>query len=382
MSCQQFLIEGLAQCKSKHIHRSLTINSHLIDFTSNDYLGFASSPELRREYILKLSEIETLGATGSRLLTGHSELCQNIEEKLALYHNFENCLIFNTGYTANLGLLYALAKPQDRILHDLYIHASIYDGIRLSRAKSFPFYHNNLKHLERRLASPHPGKTFVCVESVYSLHGSIAPLKAISELCEKYSAFLIVDEAHAIGVFGEQGEGLVSSLGLQNKVLATVYAFGKALGTHGAAIAGSSVLKDYLINFCRPFIYTTAQPPHALTAIDLAYEHNKLASSQRNHLYELIRYFRRGAQELSFQLMEDNETTPIQSICISGSNHVRQIALKIQELGCDVRPIVSPTVRQKEELLRICLHAFNTKNEVDLLLYTLQQVCLCNKSSL
>ncbi|WP_100934101.1 aminotransferase class I/II-fold pyridoxal phosphate-dependent enzyme [Candidatus Chlamydia corallus] len=382
MSCQQFLIEALAECKSKHTHRSLTLNSHLIDFTSNDYLGFASSPELRKEYGTKLREIEFLGATGSRLLTGHSRLCQRIEEQIAAYHGFESCLIFNTGYTANLGLLYALATYQDRILHDLYIHASIYDGTRLSKAQSFPFNHNDLHHLEKRLAIPHPGRTFVCVESVYSLHGSVAPLKAISELCEKYSAYLIVDEAHAIGVFGEQGEGLVSALGLQDKVLATVYTFGKALGTHGAAVAGSSILKDYLINFCRPFIYTTAQPPHALTAIELAYEHNKRASNQRNHLAELIHHFRSGAQKLGIQLMKDNETTPIQSICVSGSNLARLTALQIQKSGYDVRPIVSPTVKQKEELLRICLHAFNTKNETDLFLHTLEQIFLCNISSL
>ncbi|ACZ32945.1 8-amino-7-oxononanoate synthase [Chlamydia pneumoniae LPCoLN] len=382
MSCQQFLIEALARRKSKHTYRSLSLNSHLIDFTSNDYLGFASSPELRKEYITKLHAIESLGATGSRLLTGHSQLCQRIEEQLAAYHNFESCLIFNTGYTANLGLLYALATDQDRILHDLYIHASIYDGIRLSKAQSFPFNHNDLNHLEKRLASSHLGRTFVCVESVYSLHGSVAPLQAISELCERYSAYLIVDEAHAVGVFGDQGEGLVSALGLQDKVLATVYTFGKALGTHGAAIAGSSILKDYLINFCRPFIYTTAQPPHALTAIELAYEHNQRAFNQREHLSALIHHFREKAQNLGLQLMKDNTTTPIQSICVSGSHRARQAALQIQNSGYDVRPIVSPTVKQREELLRICLHAFNTKNEIDHLLHTLEQIFLCNVSSL
>ncbi|ANH78835.1 aminotransferase class I/II-fold pyridoxal phosphate-dependent enzyme [Candidatus Chlamydia sanziniae] len=375
MQFQSFLIDALEKRRTLNTLRSLTTTHHLIDFTSNDYLGFASSPALQTDILNAfMSTRTTVGATGSRLLTGHSQQYEDLEQKIADYHGMESSLIFNTGYTANLGLLYALATPQDRVLHDIHIHASIYDGIRLSKAKSFPFKHNNMQHLQQRLAVPYSGRTFVCVESVYSLHGSLAPLDTICELCETYSAALIVDEAHAVGVFGEQGEGLVSSLGLQDRVLATLYTFSKALGTHGAAIAGSALLKEYLINFCRPFIYTTAQPAHALTAIDIAYTHNKRASSHRKYLTHLIDYFRKQACDQHIQLLKDNAATPIQSICVCGSARVRNIANKLQQEGYNVRPIVSPTVKQKQELLRICLHTFNTETEIQQLFNILTQV--------
>ncbi|WP_348662920.1 aminotransferase class I/II-fold pyridoxal phosphate-dependent enzyme [Chlamydia vaughanii] len=373
MSIYNLLEERLEQQKSKGIYRTLKITPDKIDFTSNDYLGFSKSLQLKSKSNFAFDHSLSLGSTGSRLLTGQSSLAEEVEQQIAAYHNTESALIFNSGYTANLGLISALASHEDRVIHDLYIHASIYDGIRLSKAQGIPFRHNNMQHLEKRLSQPHSGKTFVCVESVYSLHGSLAPLKTLCKLCKQYGAHLIVDEAHAIGVFGKKGEGQVASLGLQDDVMATVYTFGKALGIHGAAIAGREVLKKYLINFCRPFIYTTALPPHAFKMISLAYQHNEESASLRDKLHYLIGYFRENSFGM-IPLFQDNAKTPIQSLCISGSKNVRTAAYKLQEAGFDVRPIVSPTVKQKEELLRICLHAFNTEKELSDLLNQLYKI--------
>ncbi|EPP34497.1 aminotransferase class-V family protein [Chlamydia ibidis] len=368
------LKSNLNQQKKKGIYRELSCYPNLVDLTSNDYLGLSRSREFKKSLENSFNQISQLGSTGSRLLSGHSTYAQEVEKKIAEYHGMEDALVFNSGYTANLGLLSSLATAQDRIVYDIRIHASIHDGIRLSKATSFPFRHNDVAHLKQRLARPHNGNTFVCIESIYSLHGSVAPLQAICELCNEYSAYLIVDEAHALGILGEQGEGLVSSLGLQNSVAATVYTFGKALGIHGAAVAGQSVLKDYLINFCRPFIYTTAPSHHTFLLIDLAYQYNQAATSQRKHLQDLTLYFRRVASTLGLSISEENSTTPIQSICVPGHVMVRTLASKLQEHGFDVRPIVSPSVQKNKELLRICLHAFNTKKEVDAFLLKLHEI--------
>lgn len=365
LSINSLLKERLEKQKHRHLLRSLQTTSHLKDFTSNDYLGFARSSELHRMCLSAFSSLSSLGSTGSRLLTGHSTLAHEAEQHISAYHNMESALIFNSGYTANLGLISALASHQDRVIHDLYIHASIHDGIRLSKAKKIPFRHNDMQHLEKRLSEPFSGNTFVCVESIYSLHGSIAPLTTLCKLCKNYGAHLIVDEAHALGVVGSKGEGYVTSLGLQKDVTATVYTFGKALGIHGAAVAGSSLLKEYLINFCRAFIYTTAPPLHVFQAICLAYQYNKTAFPLREKLYHWITYLQMQAKSLSKASFQNNSQTPIQPLYVSGSKHVRNMAKKFQTAGFDVRPIVSPTVKQKEELLRVCLHAFNTKKEID-----------------
>ena len=377
MSFQCFLKDSLEKRKENNTYRKLISLPNLKDFTSNDYLGFARSQELCTAILQKCASTSSLGATGSRLLTGHSQYYEDLECSIAQTHHAENALIFNSGYTANLGLLSTIASPEDRFIHDLYIHASMHDGIRLSKARSFPFRHNDIHHLQQRLETPYSGRTFVCVESVYSLHGSVAPLIEIQELCERYEAQLIVDEAHALGIFGDHGEGLVTMLGLQDKVLATLYTFGKALGMHGAAIACSTTLKHYLINFCRPFIYTTALPSSSLISIDLAYQHNYDAVELRKHLSYLISFFRQQAEELGISLPKGNALSPIQSICIPRASRIRQVSQYLQESGFDVRPILSPTVRQNQELLRICIHTFNTEEEISQVLLLISQALSC-----
>lgn len=208
---------------------------------------------------------------GSRLLSGNTAFAEELEKYIAQYHHAEAALLFNSGYNANLGLFSALGRKGDTILYDELIHASVHDGMRLSKAECKPFAHNNtvqLKQLLKETTAP----VFVAVKSVYSMDGDFAPLKEIGALCKKYNASLIVDEAHATGIFGEKGKGLVTELGLENEVFARLITYGKAMGCHGAAVVGSTLLKNYLTNFARSFIYTTAAPLTNLYAIKSAYD--------------------------------------------------------------------------------------------------------------
>lgn len=260
--------DRLQKIKEMGLFRSLSCAGNLIDLTSNDYFGFARSADMLEKAHQK---IDRIGSTGSRLLTGNYPLFEELEKKIANFHHAEECLIYSTGYMANLGLLSALGKKGVSFIYDLAVHASFYDGMRLSNAKCVPFRHNEIASLEDRLKKAVP-PVYVLTESIYSMSGTVAPLQSILELCRKYGAELIVDEAHATGVRGSNGEGLCVELGLQNFVFARIHTFSKALGTHGAAVLGSCLLKEYLINFSRPLIYSTALPPPALALIACAYE--------------------------------------------------------------------------------------------------------------
>lgn len=368
------LINRLTDHQRVGLIRQLRVADNLVDFCSNDYLGFARSTELHaaiQRADITLTNART-GATGSRLLTGQTELVEEVEDELSRFYRTEAALIFNSGYDANLGLLACLPRAGDTLITEERIHASMIDGARLSYATRHRFRHNDLNDLETklRLAAEQAGPVFVAVESVYSMDGDVAPLRDLCDLCERYGAALIVDEAHATGVYGPNGEGLVVALGLQERVLARVHTFGKALGVHGAAVVGSAVLRDYLINFARSFVYTTALPPHSLLAIRTAHRHVPAHSSARERLHDRIRYVRQGVARQPTTWL--NSESAIQGILVPGNDHARYVAAEAQRAGFDVRAILSPTVPVGHERLRICLHAFNTTEEIDRLLAVLQ----------
>lgn len=345
--------------------RQLQITQNLIDFSSNDYLGLARSPQLaskvRYEWSAHTNGLNGLGSTGSRLLTGNSNYAQDLENKIAIFHEYEAALLFSCGYMANVGLLSTIASCEDIIFFDVSVHASIHDGIILSRAKAFPFKHNDLKHLEKRLKNcSTQGTKFICVESLYSMDGSVAPLVEICSLAKKHKALVIVDEAHAVGVCGPSGKGLVSEQKLNSQVFAQTITFGKALGTYGAAILGSCSLKQALINFATSYIYTTALPFHSLYAIKCSYDLFPDLEQERKHLQKLIQMF--------CEFYSSSSKTHIQSVPFKGNQAVKQAAQKLASQGFDVRPIMSPTIQKGYERLRICLHSFNTEEELDSLL--------------
>ena len=324
-----------------------------VDFTSNDYLGLASAG------LVTIPDSFTHGSTGSRLLSGNFTAAQDLENTIALFHHTPAAVLYNSGYSANLGILSCIAREGDTILYDLLSHASIRDGIKLSRAQAFPFLHNDLEDLERRLKQP-AGSVYVVTESLFSMDGDPAPLKEIVELCEKYGAYLIVDEAHATGVVGKKGEGLVQSLGLEQQVFARIHTFGKALGCHGAAVMGSLALKDYLLNFSRPLIYTTSLPPSAIEAIRISYTLFPEMDFERKHLARLADVF----QSLHFPFEKLSSSSPIQALMIPGNEKVSDTARHLQMRGFDCRPIRYPTVPKNKERIRIILHAFNKEDEI------------------
>ncbi len=352
--------------------RSLSQNQNLVDFSSNDYLGFSQSKEIFKsthQYLVD-NNLQQNGATGSRLLSGNHKLHEEVEQQLATFFNAETALIFNSGYDANIGFFSSVPQRGDLILYDEFIHASIRDGIRLSNAKAYSFKHNDLCALDEMLKRvQHDGEIYIVTESVFSMDGDSPDLIAIAQLCKKHKAYLIVDEAHAVGVFGENGCGLVQQLKLEDEVFARIVTFGKAMGCHGAAVLGSDRLQAYLINFARSFIYTTALPPHSLATTKTAFnqlvaERSRSEESQINKLNKNILFFNQHLKVFSDQLNFIESNSAIHCCIISGNEKVKQIAEQLQQKGFDVKPILSPTVKEGQERLRICLHSYNSKEEI------------------
>ena len=356
------LQQKLSKRKKVGTYRSLQTADDKIDFWSNDYLGFARSKGLKK-HIQSLTQNANYGATGSRLISGNPSLAEELEQKIAQYHNAETALIFNSGYDANLGLFSCIAAKEDTIFYDDLVHASIHDGLKLSRAQTVAFHHNNLQDLEQKLAQKTTGNAFIAVESVYSMDGDIAPLNELVILAEKYGTALIVDEAHGTGIFGKNGGGLVDKLGLESRIFARVHTYGKSMGAHGAAILGSPTLRNYLMNYARSFIFTTALPSHSLLAISAGYDWLKKYPELREKLRQNIDFFIENARPIFGGRLLKSETA-IQGVLVPGNKHAKRVAKAAQNAGFAVKAIVFPTVAKGEERIRICLHSFNTEEEI------------------
>jgi 8-amino-7-oxononanoate synthase len=369
---QKRLQQHLEERQLKGNYRKLSTGTFEVDFLSNDYLGLARCTTLQ-EQIQAENEAHWQGSTGSRLLSGNSAQAEKLEEYLADIFAAESCLLFNSGYAANLGLLSALPQKGDTILYDELSHSSIKDGMRLSFARRFSFRHNDLKDLENKLQRA-SGVPFVIVESIYSMDGDQAPLQQIADLCRQYQAQLIVDEAHSTGIYGNNGSGLCTELGITDQLFARVHTFGKAMGSHGACVAGSKLLTDYLTNFARSFIYTTAMPPHSLSSIQASFEFLQTQGQRlQTELCEKIAFFNQLFEEkLSDFYAKVNSQSPIQAILISGNEKARAISQHLQSSGYNIRPILSPTVKVGQERIRICLHTYNTKKEIGSLIEKLK----------
>lgn len=368
----QYLLDKLNQRVDKNALRSLLTNHPSIDFCSNDYLGFAKSSKLKEKITDAFSNLDDYrnGSGGSRLLSGNTKYTEETEQFIANFHNAEAGLIFNSGYDANIGLLSAVPQRGDTIITDELIHASLIDGARLSHATRYSFKHNDLENLEAKLKVA-TGQIFVVVESVYSMDGDFAPLKELSILCKQYRVNLIVDEAHATGIFGENGQGLINQLGLENEIFARVVTFGKAMGCHGAIILGSNLLRNYLINFSRSFIYTTAAPIHNIIAIKCAYE-LLLQTDYPLLINNKIDFFNHLAKQKGINMIKSKST--IQGIIFNSNSSTKLAAQILQQQSFDIRAILSPTVPEGKERLRICLHTYNTDKEIVELVDALENI--------
>lgn len=368
-----WLSKALDERKEKGNYRELPNYDGLVDFCSNDYIGLSKSSEfglLKSQYLNRFKVDNQEGATGSRLISGNSKIALETEKYISIFHKAESSLIYSTGYAANVGLLSAVASRGDTIITDEHIHASLIDGARLSNARRFRFDHNCIVDLEAKLKQSE-GRCFVVVESLYSMDGDISPLVQIADLCEVYNANLIVDEAHALGVYSHKGEGLINELGIEDRVWARVVTFGKAMGTHGAAVLGNQLLIDYLINFSRSFIYSTALPPEACASIYTAYLLAEKASENREMLSKNIDYFKETAALLELKILNSNSA--IQGVYVSGNNDGKAKELRLREQGLACKAILSPTVPKGNERLRVSIHSYNTFKEIDLLLKTLSE---------
>ncbi len=362
-SAEQFITERLDERRIAGNYRTLKLQNNLVDFCSNDYLGFARSEVLKASIDdeLKRKGIISNGSTGSRLLTGNSACAEELEQYIAGLYSCEAALVFNSGYDANLGLFSSLPQHGDTIITDELIHASIIDGARLSHANRYIFNHNDLASLEEKLKHA-KGNCYVAIESVYSMDGDSPPMKEILTLTEKYAANLVVDEAHAVGLYGL---GLIGK-DLQDRVFARVVTFGKALGCHGAVVLGSKLLKDYLVNFARSFIYTTAVPQYQLVSIKMAFEQLAGSSAEIDGLKDNITTFKQNLDEPAASLLTGSDSA-IQCVLLKSNEKAKEMADGSQISGLDVRAILSPTVPAGSERIRICLHAFNTPVEIYLL---------------
>jgi len=334
-----------------------------IDFCSNDYLGLSRQ--------VAPSNFLRDGAGGSRLLSGHHPVHQEAEEYLARLFEAEASLLFANGYMANMGLLSAIATRHDTFLYDEAIHASMREGIRMSSAASYSFCHGDLAHLEEKMEKA-KGEIFVCTEGLFSMDGDWSDLKNLVRLVETHGAYLIVDEAHSTGIIGPSGAGWVVQNQLQDRVLARVHTFGKAAGRSGAVVVGSQVLKDYLINRSRTFIYTTAPSPSETSSWLDGVHRMALADESRSKLWENVTLFHQVWKEAGLPQLS-SVCSPIISVVIPGNTRVRALANSCQKKGFDVRAILSPTVAEGSERIRIVLHSFNTDQEIRGLVSSLQQ---------
>jgi len=358
--------------------RVLAAPNNLVDFSSNDYLGFAQNESLFSKIfqVVLRENISQNGATGSRLITGNHKLYPILEEYLAKFHETQAALVYNSGYDANIGFFSAVPQRGDIVFYAEYIHASIRDGIGMGNAKGYKFKHNDLndlkgviENLKLNTSEQADAEVYVVTESVFSMDGDTPDLKVFVKFCKEKGYHLIVDEAHAVGVLGKNGKGLVQDLGLQDQVFARMVTFGKAMGVHGAAVLGSAALKEYLVNFSRSFIYSTGLSPHAVASILASYEFlNAEGKGEREQLAEKLSYFKEQLKKYKLDSHFIESSSAIQSCIVPGVKKVKTVSEKLQNDGFKIKAILSPTVPEGQERLRFCLHSYNSKEEIGLVL--------------
>ena len=346
----------------------------LINFCSNDYLGLAGHPDISLA-LKQAADIYGTGSGASHLVSGHSVVHQELEEQLAEYTGRPRALLFSTGYMANIGAINALIGRRDLILQDQLNHASLLDGGRLSQADFKRYKHVDMASLEQRLEQSSAERKLIVTDGVFSMDGNLAPLREISSLAKKHSAWLMVDDAHGVGVLGQKGGGLVEQLNMSvEQVPVLVGTLGKSFGTFGAFVAGSEALIETLIQYSRSYIYTTALPPAIAAATLASLKIVREESWRRDKLGQLVARFRRGAVQIGLQLAESN--TPIQPVLINNDEKVMQVGQQLRASGFLVGAIRPPTVPVGTGRLRITFSANHSEEQVDQLVAALDSLDL------
>ncbi len=343
-----------------------------VNLYSNDYLGLATDPRLKLAVMEAIAQTLRLGSTGSRLLSGHAQIWDELEEEFSQFAGTSAALYFSSGYAANTGLLSAILTKDDIVFSDSLNHASLIDGVRLSGASKTIYPHCDMNALEDGLKQPTTsGQRVIVTESIFSMDGDRAPLAEIIQLARRYGAEVIVDEAHATGTQGKGGRGIVVELGLQNEVLAIVHTCGKALASMGAFVCGSKALKPYLINHARSFIFSTAMPPYFAGQVRAALRLATAMDAEREYLAVLADRLREKVRELNLDPRASiSQIVPL----MCGENEAAlQLADSLQASGFAVRAIRPPTVPQGTARLRFSLTARVTYSDVDQLANAIAQ---------
>jgi 8-amino-7-oxononanoate synthase len=354
------LQERLANFQSKGLTRNL-VHPRGIDLSSSDYLGFAQDPELKKRYLARLQNYQQIGSGASRLLRGNLDLFTQTEKIVADFVGREASLLFSTGYAANVGLLSALLKKSDHVFSDELNHASIIDGISLSKANKTIFPHRDYAVLEQALEKTEYENNLKIIisESMFSMEGTHANLEKLVELSKKYKALLLIDEAHAVGLYGA---GLVATQNLNEDVFATVHAAGKALGASGAWVSGSKFLKDYLTHFARSFIFSTAPIPAVPILLQEAIKYYQEVGGQRAEIVKQRAMQLR--EKISIETLGEQDC-PIVPIMIGDNHRAISVAEKLQARGWDVRAIRPPTVPPGTARLRVTVKWCNTEDDLN-----------------
>ncbi|PMR76909.1 8-amino-7-oxononanoate synthase [Billgrantia endophytica] len=342
------------------------------DFAGNDYLGLARDPRLAEAQANGARRFGA-GSGASHLVSGHLEVHETLEQRLADLTGRPRALLFSTGYMANLGTLQALCDGDTHLFQDRLNHASLIDGAQLAGARSRRFHHGDSVDLARMLArSPVNAPKLVISDGVFSMDGDVADIAALATISARHHAWLMIDDAHGLGVLGRHGDGCVGRAHDLSRVPILVGTLGKALGTGGAFVAGSQALIDHLIQFARPYVYTTAQPPGVAAATLKALDILATEPERRGHLQALVAYFRHEAQRLGLPLA--TSTTPIQPLLLGDSRRVMHWAGELLAAGILVGAIREPTVPKGQARLRITLNAAHSIDALDALLDTLARL--------
>jgi 8-amino-7-oxononanoate synthase len=343
-----------------------------LSFCSNDYLGLANHPDIVAAFHRGLDEFGS-GSGAAHLITGHSRAHHALEEELAAFLQRPRALLFSTGYMANLGVMSALLGRGDRVFSDHTNHASLLDGARLSGARLLRYRHSDVDDLESRLVNAPAGELLVATDGVFSMDGDIAPLEKLAGIAARHDAWLMVDDAHGLGVTGPGGRGSVAQAGLDaTQVPVLMGTLGKAVGTFGAFVAGSDELIETLIQEARTYIYTTAPPPALATATRVALQLVQKEDWRREQLQLLVKRFRRGAQQLGLALCDSE--TPIQPLITGAAAEALRLSRALREQGILITAIRPPTVAEGKSRLRITLSAAHTEQQVDRLLEALERI--------
>ena len=339
--------------------------------SSNNYLGLAEHPALR-EAAIRALERYGCGAGASRSVSGTTELHRDLEERIARFKGSEAALILSTGYMANIGLLTTLVGAGDLIVSDELNHASIVDGCRLSRAETWVYRHRAMDHLEALLKRSTHHRRLIVTDGIFSTEGAIAPLPEIRQLADRYGALVMVDDAHATGVLGREGRGTGEHFDMMGRIEIQMGTLGKALGGFGAYVAGTQDLIDYLINCCRPFIYTTAIPPAVAAMALAALEIVGKEPQRRARLWENTAYFRSGLQNLGFDL--GRSETPICPVFIGDNALTMEADRRLMARGVFAQGIRPPSVPAQGARLRTTLMATHTAEDLDYALACFHEV--------